>query len=170
VLRVCQTGKPGTKILKRKLLYAAMLAATIHLPAQAQEREWQLDAADQDVFLVFGVPATEDVGISFWCRIGTAQLSLFAPLPTGTNAASVATTEIQIGNETFSLKPVVNAEGAKPTLEAPLEPKDKFLGALKAAEKLKLTIAGHVSTFPLTGANFTGLMRLCENPVDQTEN
>jgi hypothetical protein len=147
------------------------MAVATHQSAYGQEREWLLDAADQDVFLVFGVPATEDVGISFWCRIGTKQLSLFAPVPTGTSLSSIAdTTVLQIGTSTFVLKPVINSDGAKPTLEAPLEPKVDVLNAFSTGETLKLSIAGHTSTFPLANANFDGLIRLCERPIDQTEN
>ncbi len=64
-------------------LFVAKLGflATIFVqPAFAQEREWLLDAVEEDVFLVFGVPDTNDVGVSFWCKIGTGVVSVFAPL------------------------------------------------------------------------------------------
>ena len=36
-------------------------------PSLAQERIWTLDQTDAEVYLVFGVPETDDVGVSFWC-------------------------------------------------------------------------------------------------------
>ena len=43
--------------------------------AHAQEREWMLDASDEDAYLIFGVPETDDGGISLWCRIGKGTVS-----------------------------------------------------------------------------------------------
>ena len=45
----------------------------------AQERQWALDTADNDAFLVFGVAESDDVGISFWCTIGSDKLKVFVP-------------------------------------------------------------------------------------------
>lgn len=36
-------------------------------PAKAQEREWSLDASDQEAYLIFGVADSDDVGVSLWC-------------------------------------------------------------------------------------------------------
>ena len=36
--------------------------------AHAQERDWALDASDQEAYLIFGVSDTDDVGVSLWCR------------------------------------------------------------------------------------------------------
>ena len=50
-------------------------------PALAQERAWTLDAATEDAFLVFGVPQTEDVGFSLWCKIGSGKITMMTPEP-----------------------------------------------------------------------------------------
>ena len=56
----------------------AMLAGTAH----AQEREWVLDTSDEDAYLIFGVPDSDDVGVSLWCPIGRGVVNLFVPRPT----------------------------------------------------------------------------------------
>ncbi len=48
-------------------------------PVMAQERQWTLDASDQDAYLVFGVPDTDDVGISLWCPIRQGVVNLYLP-------------------------------------------------------------------------------------------
>src|SRR5262249_43377919 len=53
-----------------------MLAAT---SAFAQERQWVFDTNDEDAFLTFGVPETDDVGISFWCKIQSGEARVFLP-------------------------------------------------------------------------------------------
>ena len=64
-----------------------------------------LDTASEDAFLVFGVPESDDVGVSFWCRIGSNRIKIFFPegssdLPPNTEAEFVVTT----GTKQHSLK------------------------------------------------------------------
>ena len=46
--------------------FVTLLVSTLAL---AQERQWSLDTVNNQVFLVFGVPESDDVGLSFWCDI-----------------------------------------------------------------------------------------------------
>ena len=50
--------------------------------AHAQEREWTLDASDQEAYLIFGVADTDDVGVSLWCPAKKGVVNLFVPRPT----------------------------------------------------------------------------------------
>lgn len=128
-------------------------------PCFAQEREWLLDAADEDVFLVFGVPNTTDVGVSFWCKISTGSLSLFAP----SQATLIAPNSIalSIGTKTFDLPTAPSNDGDTKTVEAKLVPQDLILSELQAAERFSLTIGNHKSVYPLMDADFAGLLKLC---------
>ena len=47
--------------------------------AFAQEREWTFDTNDEDAFLTFGVPETDDVGVSFWCKMQSGEARVFLP-------------------------------------------------------------------------------------------
>jgi hypothetical protein len=45
----------------------------------AQEREWNFNTGDEEAYLVFGVPESDDVGVSFWCTIGRGDIGIFLP-------------------------------------------------------------------------------------------
>lgn len=73
--------------------------------AHAQEREWLLDAADEDAFLVFGVPETDDVGVSLWCKIGSGKVKLFFPEGSAElKADSSADFTVTVGDKPHVLK------------------------------------------------------------------
>src|SRR5262245_4433604 len=61
-----------------RCVLAAFLACAA-LPAWAQEREWIFDTADEDAYLVFGVPESEDAGISFGCTLQSGEIRIFVP-------------------------------------------------------------------------------------------
>src|SRR6185503_14762561 len=60
-------------------ILGAMTLTFVPSLASAQEREWSFDTGEEDAYLVFGVPQTEDVGVSFWCTIGAAEIKVFLP-------------------------------------------------------------------------------------------
>src|ERR1043165_8183517 len=62
---------------RRRVVSALLIAVAI--PAAAQEREWIFDTADDDAYLVFGVPESEDAGISFGCTLRSGEIRLFVP-------------------------------------------------------------------------------------------
>jgi hypothetical protein len=138
-------------------LSVAMSAATTH----AQEREWVLDAATDDVFLAFGVPNTADVAVSLWCTIGSKQPKLFAAVPTNQKIDKKPTAQIQVDNKSFDL-PVNLVDGEKPTIETrslvPLE----ILTAMENQDRFTLVINKHKSVFPLEGADVPSFIKLCE--------
>jgi hypothetical protein len=151
----------------QKLLTGIFLALTISTVA-AQEREWVLDAAEEDVYLLFGVPNTTDVGVSLWCKISTGNISLFAPMPTTTPAPEIATLTIRNTNYELALTKI---EGdMQYSIEAKLIPQDKILDALQSAEQFSLTLGKHTSVYPLATADFAGLLRLCKEKPEVPNN
>ena len=146
----------------RLIFIAASLVFAGATSAEAQEREWLLDAAEEDVYLVFGVAETNDIGVSFWCKIGTQKVSVFTALPAGSAfTAETSQFSVSVNGKSQGLAPTVNAESTPPTIEAPLEPQAEILEALQAAERFTLTIGDHKTTYPLAGADVPGLLRLC---------
>jgi hypothetical protein len=127
----------------------------------AQEREWVLDAATDDVFLAFGVPNTADVAVSLWCTIGSRQPKLFAAVPNNQKMFKKPKAQIQVDNKSFDL-PVNLVDGEKPTIETrsvvPLE----VLTALENQDRFTLVINNHKSVFPLEGADVPSFIKLCE--------
>jgi hypothetical protein len=132
-------------------------------PAVAQEREWSLGAAGEDVFMAFGVPETADIGVSFWCKIGGKDVSLFAPLPGLSNG--LQRVSLGVGQKIYELHPKIN-DGS---IEAALKPQGDVLAALKAADRFALTIGKHKTTFPLAGADFDGLLAMCADKAGVVE-
>jgi hypothetical protein len=146
------------------LIFSAALFAT---PALAQERQWVLDVAGEDVFLAFGVPSTNDVGVSFWCKIGKKDVSLFSPLVSSEKHPKL---KLTAGHVSFSLVAKINDnEGAK-TIEALLKPQRKIIDALETEERFEVSIGKHTVTYPLADADFKGMMKLCNGDVQPADN
>ena len=142
----------------------ACLAGPLSIPAFAQEREWVLDAAAEDAFLVFGVAQTDDVGVSFWCKIGSGKINLLAPEP-GIKLPDSApeTIALTIAGKTYSIKGRTST-GTDPglgSIEAELALNDPLFDAVKSADRFSLTASGHKSVYPTVGADFDGLLKLC---------
>jgi hypothetical protein len=129
--------------------------------AAAQEREWSLGASGEDVFLAFGVPETADIGVSFWCKIGAQDVSVFAPLPPADGSQTeIKKVELDADRKTFSLAANVIENSS---VEGRLNPQDNVLAALKASDRFVLTVGAHKTTYPLEGADFDGLLAMCAN-------
>jgi hypothetical protein len=138
----------------RWFLVALVITAT---PAFAQEREWSLGASGQDVFLAFGVPETADIGVSFWCKIGGKDVSLFAPILGPSNDATKVSLDVE--GHAYEL----GAKISDGSIEAALKPQGDVIAALKAADRFALNIGSHKTTYPLDGADFDGLVAMCAN-------
>jgi hypothetical protein len=129
--------------------------------ALAQEREWSLGASGEDVFMAFGVPDTADIGVSFWCKIGAQDVSVFAPLPPVKGPkADAAKLLIEAGEKTFALDTNVIEDSS---VEGRLKPQGDVIAALKNADRFTLVIGTHKTTYPLEGADFDGLLSMCAN-------
>ena len=143
------------------VLFALLSTAATSL---AQEREWTLNASDKEAFLVFGVPDTDDVGISLWCEIGTNKFSVFVNNVAGRLKEGQSTTMlVDIDNKKFSVKAkaAIDKLGLSKSLEGQIPSNDPILIAAKNGSTLKTTILGHTNTYPLIDADLTGLLRTC---------
>lgn len=148
-------------------IYLSCLALTmLSGVALAQEREWQLDATDQDAFLVFGVPQSDDVGVSFWCRLGSKKLKLMAPV-VGMRLKQGASIQVvmQIGGKDFALsgRTAIGAKGTEDTVEAETSSQGPLVEALQSSDRFGVKIGGHLATYPLLNADLDGLLKLCRD-------
>lgn len=144
------------------LISLGLLAGT----ASAQEREWTLDASDEDAYLVFGVPETDDIGVSLWCPIRKGTVNLFLPRPTAslqkTQQKKVPLT-ISAGAEqaTFAAKADVNSQAPVSSLEVEMPVDHPLLKALESADRFSIKLADDDMVFPFYGADFLSLIELC---------
>ena len=133
-------------------------------PAFAQEREWNFDTGDDDAYLVFGVPETDDVGVSFWCTIGMGEIRIFLP-DAGENvqAGQVIKLEIDVAGRSFSFDATTssNEEAGTTSAEAAAVASDPVFQALLTADRFTIRAGKEESVFPLQGADFDNLLRVC---------
>jgi hypothetical protein len=134
----------------------------------AQERQWSLDSTDREAFLVFGVPDTDDVGLSFWCAIGSGKVSAYLPLKAPILKAGQHTDmKLSVDGKPFHLPATAAPEGneGRMTLEGTFHLKDKLMGVLKGADSIAVTVKNHTDTYPLADADFASLVNAC-NGID----
>ncbi len=136
----------------------------------AQERQWSLDAADNQAFLTFGVPDTEDVGLSLWCEIGKNQMALFLPetkavLRIGEIVPMVITVDgVQTQLRGLAAK---DAATGKMSVEATFGLKDILISRLKDAQAISVRVKNHDNNFPFTDADFSGLLATCRGEIEK---
>ena len=126
-----------------RFLLATSLAAAFSAGAAAQERQWSLDTGDEDAYLVFGVPETDDVGISFWCAMGTGLISIFVPeadasmQPGKTVPFTMTAGEIvaQLEGQTTA-----NEMSDTTSLEAKVSDSQPIFAAMKDADRFKVKV------------------------------
>lgn len=150
-----------------RLLLTVSLIAAICASASAQERQWSLDAGDEDAYLVFGVPETDDVGISFWCTLRTGEVKIFVPEASPALKPGATTRfSITANKTTVKLKGRVttNEEAGTTSLEARVSSSHPLFQSLEQADRFKVKIGGQENVFPLIDADVTGLLALCKKP------
>ncbi len=138
------------------LLFAGTVAA--------QERQWTLDASDQDAYLIFGVPESDDVGLSFWCPIRKGVVNVFVPEAIGALPANQKVSVImEAGGQSVTLEGTteVNEEAGVSSVEVQLPAEHAFLDALKTGDRLKVKVAKEETVFPIYEADLEGLLALC---------
>ncbi len=134
--------------------------------AHAQEREWTLDASEEDAYLIFGVPDSDDVGLSLWCPIGKGVVNLFVPVPTDKlpkSAEKAAPVTVTAGKEsaTFRGKADVNPEAAVSSIEAEIAAEHPLIAAMRKEDRLIIGVGGTEVVFPLYNASLEDLLSLC---------
>ena len=160
----------GLMKMRLSVALALALGGACVVPASslAQERQWSLDSTDREAFLVFGVPDTDDVGLSFWCAIGTGKVSAYLPLTTPVLKAGQHTDmKLSVDGKLFHIPATAAHEGneGRMTLEGTFHLKDKLMGVLKGGESIAVTVKNHTDTYPLADADFESLVNAC-NGVD----
>jgi hypothetical protein len=151
--------------MMRYLICILGVATVLASPTMAQEREWALDAADEDAFLVFGVPETDDVGVSLWCKIGSNKVKIF--FPDGSPSLKPDTKaefHVAISGKDHVLQGSTSANDmtGETSVETELAIDDALLTELASADRFTATIAEHTMTFPLLEAGVDSLLRLCK--------
>lgn len=147
------------------LAFAALSLAAGN--AAAQERQWSLDAGGEDAYLIFGVPETDDVGVSLWCPVQSGEVGIFVPEPEGTvKAGEAVTMVIKAGDVTarLSAKPDISAETGAATVEAKTPADDPLFGAMQSADRFYVSVGSNDAIFPLADADIGGLLELCRKP------
>ncbi len=134
--------------------------------AHAQERDWALDASDQEAYLIFGVADTDDVGVSLWCRTRKDMVNLYVPRPTAElerlDRRKVPLT-VKAGEETatFAGKIDLNRGYPSSSVEVEMPVDNPLLKALEKADRFSVKIGDQEVVFPLYNADVTALLGLC---------
>jgi hypothetical protein len=152
-------------VLKARILILVLGTFAMAEFTLAQEREWSLDASVEDAFLVFGVPQTDDVGLSFWCKIGSGSISMFYPVTWRDfpdNSTVTVSAEIGPSKLKFKGKASARSEGAPASIEVPLTLNAKLFKSMKTSDHIVLKVRGHSAAYPLSGADVDGLLSLCQ--------
>jgi hypothetical protein len=152
-----------------RLIVSALCALACFTPAFAQERQWSLDASEREAFLVFGVPDTDDVGLSFWCEIGKPRISIFAPVPHGALKKDQRLhIDLDFGDDKFHIiaKGSHAPNSTAASVEALVDPNGTVMKAASQAESVSITALGHKASYPLVDADFEGLLRVCSGTIE----
>ena len=146
------------------ILAALALGPTLSL---AQERVWILDQSDQEIFLVFGVPDTDDIGISFWCtqKSGIVRFYLPESVPKQKFARTIDL-KMEVASKTypFKSKASLNEESGTLSLETELKVSDPIFSALGSANHFAVKVGSRNHVFPLGEADLPGFLDMCKKP------
>jgi hypothetical protein len=136
--------------------------------AHAQERQWRLDASAEDAFLVFGVPDTDDAGLSFWCKIGSGTISIFAPFDRDLiKKDHTVPVELIVGDQKFNIKmkATVDINSKTGSIEGPVSVDGTVMKAVANGTSISLNTLGHKASYPLVDADVAGLLRTCSGEI-----
>lgn len=146
----------------RHVLSVFLITAAI--PAAAQEREWIFDTADEDAYLVFGVPESEDAGISFGCSLQSGEIRVFVP-EAGDDLKPDQKIKLVIsaGGKDFTYDGLTapNEMSATTSAEATIPVDDALFTDLRQTDRFTVKTGTEENTFPLEGSDFESLVRAC---------
>ena len=146
------------------LCVAVIMSATAAL---AQEREWSWGTSETEAYLVFGVPESEDVGISFWCTQGSDEVRVFVADANVKLDPDIDTTiEFTSNDKKFSVKArtMANELDATTSAEGVISAGDPVLAALQTTDRFVVSVSGESQTFPSAGQDFANLIETCRKP------
>ncbi len=142
----------------------AALLASVALPALAQEREWIFDTGDEEAYLVFGVPESDDAGVSFGCTLQSGEIRVFVP-EAGDDLKPDQKIKLVItvaGKDfPFDATTTANEMSATTSAETLIRPDDALFAELRKVDRFTIKIGKDENTFPLEGADFESLVRAC---------
>ena len=150
-----------------RLLIILLALVLGSLLAMAQERTWNLDQTDQEAFLVFGVPETDDVGVSFWCILQSGIVKFYVPeTDPDLKLADSVSFELAVAAKSYPLKgkTSVNEEAGTIGLETELKTSDPVFSDLQEANHFSVKVGASNNVFPLGEADFASLLEACKNP------
>ncbi len=154
--------------MRTAFLTTYFVALLVSTQALAQERQWSLDTVNNQVFLVFGVPESDDVGLSFWCDIGKSRVQAFLPETVAAiHAGENIKIDMDIDGHTEKIVAKVARDGGsqKLTVETTFGLTGSLMQSLRAGQSLRINVKGHDSSFPIADADFDGLVDAC-NGID----
>ncbi len=145
------------------LSFIAALTASV----RAQERQWIFDTGEDDAYLIFGVPETDDVGISFWCGARSGEIRIFIPeadpaMKPDTDVSFI----VSVGEETFKIDGKTAADETSDTtsIEAAVSATDPLFAGLRKSDRFKVVTGAIEHVYPLIDADVAGLVDLCRKP------
>jgi hypothetical protein len=143
----------------------AMLAFVLSVAhALAQERQWSFDQTDKDAYLVFGVPETDDVGLSFWCTQRSGRIKLFFP-ESGLKLKpkQEMPVRLDVASKTFRFKATseTNVSAGTASLEAELPIDHPLFAAIASADRITVRVNKRRDVFPLQDLDLSGLIAVC---------
>jgi hypothetical protein len=140
------------------------LLMVVAMPAAAQEREWTFDTADEEAYLVFGVPESEDAGVSFGCTLQSGEIRLFVP-EAGDELKPDQKIKVIIsaGGKDFTYDGLTspNEMAATTSAEATIPAVDPLFTDLRNTDRFTVKTGTEENTFPLEGSDFESLVRAC---------
>jgi hypothetical protein len=133
----------------------------------AQERVWTLDQSDAEVYMVFGVPETDDVGVSFWCTQQSGIVRLYFPDSDPALKPGVEVKfKLEVAGKSYPLKgkTAFNEESTGTSLEAELKTTDPVFAAMQTANRFAVEAGSTSHVFPLGEADFPTFLDVCGKP------
>jgi hypothetical protein len=149
-------------MLRRYLLAGFLVCAAGS--AWAQEREWLFDTGDEDAYLVFGVPETDDAGVSFGCTLQSGDIRLFVPeAGEELKPDQKITVTVVVSGKTFTFGATTSSNEMSGTTsaEAEIPAGDAIFADLRKADRFEIRAGTEDNIFPLEGADFDSLVRAC---------
>jgi len=150
--------------MANRLFISLLATAILAAPAAAQERQWSLDASGEDAYLVFGVPDSDDIGVSIWCPIQQGEVHVYLP-ETAENLGDGQKTAMTIRTDDMSInvEAALDAgqDGGTSSVEATLPDDSPIFDSMLKADRFTIKVGSDETVFPLFEADLSGLMDLC---------
>jgi hypothetical protein len=143
------------------------LTAALTASARAQERQWIFDTGEDDAYLIFGVPETDDVGISFWCGRRSGEIRVFIPEADPAMKPDMDVSfVVSVAEETFKIggRTATNEMSDTTSIEAAVSAADPLFAALRKSDRFMVVTGAVEHIYPLIDADVAGLVDLCRKP------